>query len=428
MHNRKIMTLIILIVSFLFQFEIKADYFRVCKYEDINTKDEVTLYWGKSSAQLIAKDGTPIKDVNTSLSFQSYYIENWYHVNGCPTYINDFQDYLHMSGSYNSEYTKYKFKEAILAGETITSNLTCEYQVENGETVTLTIDKNGKITNNKGSSIKNEFEVVKIFDTQNRCPVSLCYDKEIGQDHLNFSDDIDYKCPWWWVNAHNNTEEDRQQKLNSSFGNDLSEEQELEAQIIITEYNRVLDAYASCFDIVDEFKQKCTALYNSMNNICSSGDDEECVGAQTNYKKCIENNYTQDEIEAYCSTKRKDYELAKDQVENFENRTGTKLGIDLSTTEEADCGDLLGNELIDWFKNAFFIIQVGAIIYTIIATIFGYAGAVISSDEDAIKNVHKKFKTRLFILAFLILLPILIEFVLGLTDVPGLTNKDPFCE
>lgn len=432
LNRRRIMIFVFLIISFIISFEVKADtdYTRICKYKDLNTNEEVFLYWSKNKKQLKSSDGKIITEtiMDDSRDFKD----------GCSKYINHHPyDYDMLTDAAGLTYgymltdtaglegNVYELKNVVVAGKDVTNAIACEYELENGMKINVRIDSQGKVTINKAAKITNIDEFLKIIDSQRRCPVSLCYDAESGTDKLTFSNDINYKCPSWYVGESNNTQEDRQRKLNLTIGEDLTKEEEIESKIIKTEYNNAISNYSSCLSKVDKAGQKCSSSYNSMNNKCTNGTDDECLSAKVAYKNCIERRYTQSEIDAYCSQERSSFVNAQNQIKSFEERTGKSLGISIETPVAADCGSLLGSDVIDWIKKIFTIIQVAAVIYTIITGALGYAGAVMASDNDAIKKANKKFITRLIIVVILLLLPVLIEFVLGIA---GFTNTNPLCE
>ena len=96
--------------------------------------------------------------------------------------------------------------------------------------------------------------------------------------------------------------------------------------------------------------------------------------------------------------------------------------------EIIDCSDLLGQEIIDWIKGAYFFVVVGAIILVIILTMLDFSNVVMSQDEESKTKAFKNVKTRFIILAIIILLPPIINYLLGLIEIPGINHANPFCE
>lgn len=92
------------------------------------------------------------------------------------------------------------------------------------------------------------------------------------------------------------------------------------------------------------------------------------------------------------------------------------------------CGDLFTPEIINFIKTAFFVIQIGAVILTVILGILDFSKATIASDADAIKKAFNSFIRRLIACGILILLPSLISFLLDFVSIPDIINSDPFCE
>lgn len=96
--------------------------------------------------------------------------------------------------------------------------------------------------------------------------------------------------------------------------------------------------------------------------------------------------------------------------------------------EIIDCSDLLGDEIIDWIKGAYFFVVIGAIILVVILTMFDFSNVVMSQDEESKTKAFKNVQTRFIILAIIILLPTIIEYLLGLIEIPGINHTNPFCE
>ncbi len=448
MFNKKMIIFSLFILLFMFQININAEteHTRICKYKDLSNNTDVYLHWTESGLKLKSSDGTFITNVNLSAPTNiggNLGTRNF--SDGCATYINYSDHAGHMfTDKSDLPGIKYEFKGVIVNERDIyhsqtyeekgsaTTGITCNYTLESGKGVKISVDSKGEITNNKEAKVINSREFIKIIDTKFRCPATVCYNKNIGQDELTFSDDVNFKCPWV-IDGETNVSEDRINQQTTNFVGAMTEAQKLEEKIIEAEYKKTLTEYSACLTLIDKVGQKCSEEHDVMKSKCDSENTNQCSSSQSAYKSCVEGNYTQNEIDTNCYDLRNDFEKAEIQESDFQNRTGEsvkrKLGIgDLNNQPELDCRALLGDDILEWIENIFLLIQIVAIVYTVASGIAGYAGATMSSDQDAIKKATKNFITRLIITSILLLLPILIEFIFDIANIPGLTNKNPFCK
>lgn len=101
------------------------------------------------------------------------------------------------------------------------------------------------------------------------------------------------------------------------------------------------------------------------------------------------------------------------------------LGVDYG---EYDCSYFLSPRLIDWLDKAYLVLEIGAGIAVIVLGMLDFSKAVTSGEDNAMKKAWQSFIKRVIALGCLILLPFLVEFILDLINIPGLTNKNPLCK
>ena len=72
------------------------------------------------------------------------------------------------------------------------------------------------------------------------------------------------------------------------------------------------------------------------------------------------------------------------------------------------------NELIDWIKEVLGFIQLGVIVIVMLLSILDYVKALTASDSDAMKKANKSLMTRIIVIALILLVGPLVQFVLDL--------------
>lgn len=105
-------------------------------------------------------------------------------------------------------------------------------------------------------------------------------------------------------------------------------------------------------------------------------------------------------------------------------KMNSSLKVNLNITSE--CG-IISSDLKSWLKTLLNIINISALVLTVILGMLDFFKAVASGEADANKKAFKKFYTRLIVVAILFLLPVIIEFILGLFPIEGVKTSDPFC-
>lgn len=120
-------------------------------------------------------------------------------------------------------------------------------------------------------------------------------------------------------------------------------------------------------------------------------------------------------------------EIADDRERVVEERE--RLDADFNVDIfDYDCETLLGGELLEWIEKAFLVVQVGSVVLVVVLGMLDFSKATVSSEADAMKKAWNNFIKRSIAVAILIILPVIIEFLLGIFNVPGLTNKNPLCK
>lgn len=93
---------------------------------------------------------------------------------------------------------------------------------------------------------------------------------------------------------------------------------------------------------------------------------------------------------------------------------------------EEGCG-IFSNSIKEWLIKALDIIKIAALVLTIILGMLDFFRGVASGNADAMKKMWKNFSTRLIVVVILFLLPVIIEFLLGLVTIEGIEPSNPLC-
>ncbi len=465
------------ILIMFFASKVSANEFlRTCKYYNPDTKENVFVKWKNAVTKpaLYDSSGKYIGHFTLANTIEDAFIE------GCrnrlyyskPTFlmpepsvmwsnvdktgdehfvfggiVSEGEDIFY-SGSYEES------KNNPSKNEFIDHKITCSYNLKNGFKVQLKVDNGGGITvitkNKKDKSVKtvlnNPEEVFKSLNEFKKCPPTVCYNKNsLGRkDRIEFNSDINYDCPS--SNAFGkttNSELDRKKVEENKLQPFIPKEIREEGNKIKDKVKENLDSYIECLNFMDLGK-KCEIFYSLMKTSCLTdvGSDLNliCSAEKKRYVDCIKEKYTGEEISNKCGMQESMYERAYDELEDYGERSGDQsvrfygvqdydpdFGVDYDL-EDLDCDVILGEELLKWLSSAYFLIQVFAVIVTVVTGMMDITKAVASSEEDSLKKAFKSIRTRLIVTAILIILPILIEFILGIVDIPGLTNKNPLCK
>ena len=90
------------------------------------------------------------------------------------------------------------------------------------------------------------------------------------------------------------------------------------------------------------------------------------------------------------------------------------------------CGSL-GNKIVNWIFRIIRIVRYGLPAIVIILSILDYIKALSSEDEGEMKKVNKRFMIRIIAVALLFIIPFILDFILKIFNIPGLSSTNPFC-
>ena len=93
---------------------------------------------------------------------------------------------------------------------------------------------------------------------------------------------------------------------------------------------------------------------------------------------------------------------------------------------ELSCDALFDYETKQFIDNAYFIIEILAIVAVILLTIKDFSLGILNSNQDEIKKAGKRLLTRLIILVIILLLPAILKLVLGIFNIE-MFSSDPLC-
>lgn len=99
-----------------------------------------------------------------------------------------------------------------------------------------------------------------------------------------------------------------------------------------------------------------------------------------------------------------------------------ELGCQLLNTPGED-----GKSILDELKTIFTVMQIAGVLILLLFSIWDFAKAITSSDDDRLKKVSKRFIYRLVAVAILLLLPVIIKMILEIMKVAGVTQIGDFC-
>lgn len=140
-------------------------------------------------------------------------------------------------------------------------------------------------------------------------------------------------------------------------------------------------------------QELCTAYRSSENYVEGSGDDAEVPSCQ---KACTA---LEDDVAELCTIK----------------------------DPGGYCGSLSADIVTYIFKLFGFARYIVPVIL-IILSIIDYIKAIASDSEDEMKKVSGRFAKRLLAAALIFIIPLIIDFILGMFNIPGLNADRPFCE
>ena len=155
-----------------------------------------------------------------------------------------------------------------------------------------------------------------------------------------------------------------------------------------------------------------TKLLDKLDGIYSQN-----VDSSIKYITNICNNMTETNVEYDGET------LREDLKDKFTTTLYEKIQLDTKT--QFSCGTL--GDLADLVKTGYFIIEMVALVILVVFTVLDYAKVILSGEQDEMKKTNKRLATRLIIMVVLLLLPALINFVLGVFNIEGFNSENPLC-
>ncbi|MGM9849678.1 MAG: hypothetical protein ACI31V_02130 [Bacilli bacterium] len=158
--------------------------------------------------------------------------------------------------------------------------------------------------------------------------------------------------------------------------------------------------------------QTNTTYIDKLNSIYSLN-----VDSSVKYVVNICNNMTETNIEYNGET------LKENLKEEFTTKIYEKITFDDKT--QFSCGTL--GELADLVKTGYFIIEIVALVILVVFTVLDYAKVILSGEKDEMKKTNKRLSTRLIVMVVILLLPALINFVLGVFNIEGFNSENPLC-
>lgn len=90
------------------------------------------------------------------------------------------------------------------------------------------------------------------------------------------------------------------------------------------------------------------------------------------------------------------------------------------------CG-LMTSGLADWIQQAMNITKICALMLALILGMVDFFRGMASGSADTMKKVWTNFSRRLIVVVILFLLPVILEFILGLVNINGVVADNPLC-
>lgn len=100
--------------------------------------------------------------------------------------------------------------------------------------------------------------------------------------------------------------------------------------------------------------------------------------------------------------------------------------LNITVTITSGCA-VISDDLGDWLIQLLDIIKIAALVLTLVLGMFDFLKGTVSGEADAMKKVWKSFSRRLIAVVLLFLLPVIIEFILGLVSIYGVDVDNPLC-
>ena len=133
-----------------------------------------------------------------------------------------------------------------------------------------------------------------------------------------------------------------------------------------------------------------------------------------------------DELEERVEDINDTIESTGDRIENI--RTNAILGESINVTLNVKNGcDIFSGDMKNWLIQLLDIIKIVGVVLAAILSMVDFLKGVGTGSADTMKKVWKSVGNRLIAVILLFLLPVLIEFILGLITLNGETLTNPLC-
>lgn len=173
-------------------------------------------------------------------------------------------------------------------------------------------------------------------------------------------------------------------------------------------------------------KSKATGkeMILDFNNMPESCDYYDFTVGQKNYivNNCEAIKPPRGHSLIYCWETGKEPAGVKFELEN--NNGSNNNGGNVSAGDVGDkleCSDIA--ELIDELAKIYNILKICLTAGLVVLSMLDFTKAVMSSDDDALKKAQKHLITRIIILVIIFILPVLIDWVIGMADIEGLDSS-----
>lgn len=180
-------------------------------------------------------------------------------------------------------------------------------------------------------------------------------------------------------------------------------------------------------ELVDNYN---CATYSSYINILKSSKEE--VGTCDNN---AEFTRKYDRLYALCESFRATANYAEEDDEEIVSkacmRACSNLRDDVADICERNITDVkcgsLGQKIVKWIYKIIRMVRYVIPILIIILSILDYIKAIGSDADDEMKKATGKFFKRLIVAAIIFIIPFILEFILKMFKLPGLSDTNPFC-
>jgi len=170
-----------------------------------------------------------------------------------------------------------------------------------------------------------------------------------------------------------------------------------------------------------------TSIYNikDLGSILNKKEMKDSEG--TLYSKKLSDIYTKSVLSSMryygevCGFEFDEAKFIDETREVYETKTYNLPNIDIDS--KFDCSTISG--ISDLISTGYFVIEIIALILLVGLTVLDYAKVIMSGEQDEMKKSNKRLLTRIIIAALILLLPMLINLILGVFHIEGIGSGDP---